>query len=435
MSDRLEKAAVFVFCLGGFNPLCLTSCASDDVDSDCYDDEKLKSSKSTFEKCKEAICKFDSDVLRIEEGDRWKSTCGYYNFNGQCFPSCDELDTHEIRDFRKLYDKLCLGDRNIRVEWKNPGIFTSPPDHFEKPQWCSFDPSAEENSWIPTKLFSPADTEEFARFLMEDLGWEIWVGVDESSESEGVDSVGGVKLNTPQEVVHELSWRGALPELGLETTPENCGMLCALMNSINLLIQHPHLLKLLKNPQGHRFVFFAGTNPQVGILGFVDYENNVESSILSVDADKVLKVYLCMRDNDVTQEEINNFTSSVISHEFGHIFQSPPDTANIPFVYDQLGYNYLYLFLNAAFSVYRLSPSLGRGDGVIHYSGGVGFVSGYDQSKGTESFADEAAYYLHFRDLFEEYANEDAANGDYFLMTKLLFLGERLYCEDVDVNP
>lgn len=443
MTD-FKKIGEYLFCLGGFNPLCWTGCSSDENEppsSDCYDDTLLKKSDSIYESCKGAVC---APVKSLSASrSPWTSQCGFYNFNGKCFPLCDEDSIKKdfyVKDYLKLYNKLCLeSGRGIRTEWKKPEIFAEPPSHYEKPEWCFLDFSDPDNAWIPTAPFQPQDKEKFARFLVEGLGWEIETGFFTKSKED--QNIQGTKLNDPKEIVETLSWRGAVPVLGLDDPSTNCGLFCALMDSINRLVGHPHLLKLLKNPEGHQFVFLGGTiqysdfdkNP----LAFVGYKRGIESSIMVVDADKVMKLFLCAHGMS-DQDSVNRFLSFVISHEFGHIFQNPPDLDSIPYVYEQLGFDYLYLFLEAAFDVYRLSPPLERGEGITHMSGGLGFVSGYDQEEneigslaGIESFAEEAAFYLYFGDSFRQYVREDASQNDYFLATKYLFLAERFYCDDV----
>ena len=440
MADHREIGKM-LFCLGGLNPLCWTGCSSEEeVSPECYDDAVLKNNKSTYQNCKDAICEPIPDI------PMWESYCGFYNFNGKCFPVCEESSIPEknvTENYLQLHNKLCLKDgRGIRTEWEHPQLFSNLPSHYEKPEWCSLDLSTPENAWIPTAAFQPDDKEEFAMFLMKYLGWEIRVGTPNLDQNKNildadVKEVGGTQLNTAEEVAKELSWLGAVPELGLEEESKNCGLLCSLMNSINELIHRPHLLKLLKNPEGHRFVFFAGVIPAAGILGMVHLEKGIESSVMVIDADKVMKLFLCAQ-GVFDQNDANHFLSAVISHELSHVFQNPPDIKNIPYVYEQLGFDYLYLFFEGAFDVYRLSPSLERGDRITHNSGGFGFVSGYDQTygdyieEGMESFAEEAQFYLFFRDAFKQYAQEDALQGDYFLATKYLFLAERLYCDDVE---
>lgn len=434
-----KRLGEVVLCLGGINPLCWTGCSEDELPQECLDDAALKNNEDVYKTCKEMVC----NPVAVLERDEWHSGCGFYNFNGQCFTACEWgflNQSYHTENYPKLYNKLCLEDgRGIRTKWTPPRLFSTPPEKGEQPDWCSTNPKVPLPPLIPSQPFQHHEKEAFVRFVTETLRWEIWTGFYDYSEKEGNRIKSGKRLETPADVIREFSWMGALPELGLHNTPTHCGLFCALMDVFNRLItDYPHLIPLLKNPVEHPFALVGGTigGERAGTtFGVVDSNNYINSSKMVLDGDKILKRHLCAGE-EMTQEAVNRSLSYAIFHELSHVFQNPPDIDNIPYFYEQMGFGYLYLFLDAAFDVYRLSPSLERGDPVFENNGGRGFVSGYDQGSrretdGMESFADEAAFYFMHKDLFLQYAKEDAGINDYFLGEKYLFLGEQLFCDDI----
>jgi len=426
MSDFLDGVLNGLGMIGGL--LFPAGCSSYDepIPSYCYDDAKLKEDDSAFNKCRDLVC----DPADVDDG--WNTSCGFHNFNGFCFASCGEdPDTTYIPYYSDLYHKLCVPEeRSVRSQFTPPGLYPMSPEPYGEAPWC------DSTGDVPESLppFSANDGERFVRYLMEELNWQIRVGngVTAANDDEGL-------LTDPAESASRLAAIGALPAMGIESEQAGCGLLCAMIDSFNRLVGYPHLLELIRNDEGDVFSFAADYNQLPLYFYSLSYDcpNGVcsESVDMQFDVDAMLKYAMCMHGPNVSQDDVNEYMAQKVTEGLMLLIKTPPDDGKVDTVLDQLGHDELVELFWESNEVYYDSPSLRRGYGIEDFTGGMGFVNSNDHEGHTRSFASEAAFYLREPLLFRQYADEDAAVGDYFLWHKLTLLSERLFCEGVETPP